>query len=121
MNSKKKYIQNLKNQFHAIGKNERIYLNGLIDRINSFESLNAESTYEDYLEEFGLPEEIISEYYENYDKTNLIRKIKWTKYTKMIFYVSVIALLIFVFFLAKTQLEIQKSYPHHDEIIIITD
>ena len=121
MKLKKKYIQNLKNQFHAIGKNERIYLNGLIDRINYFDSLNIELTYEDYLEEFGLPEEIISEYYENSDNTNLLRKIKWTKYIKMIFYVSVVALLIFVFFLAKTHIEAQNSYAHHDEIIIFTD
>lgn len=121
MNSKKKYIRNLKNQFHAIGKNEHIYLNGLIGRVNYFDSLNPEATYNDYLEEFGLPEDIITEYYENVGNTNLIRKIKWTKYIKMLFYISIVISIVFILFLAKLHVEAQNAYAHHDEIIIITD
>lgn len=74
--SKDRYSGEIKVLFPVYGKAEKDFLKQLVVRINEFSNDNEEAEYEDYLEEFGMPKEIVSAYYESIEFEYLLHKMK---------------------------------------------
>lgn len=110
-NIKKKYINDIKSNFPMFENNDKIFMEELMVRIDSFSENYPNATYDDYVLIFGLPSEIISEYYKNMSDNELVYKMNRNK-SKIIPLLVGLFLLITLFILFSSYLEGQGSYIH---------
>lgn len=90
----KTYISNVKVMFPVMGKSEKRYVKTLSLNVDDFLEDATESSLETLYKEFGRPEEVIKEYYDNTDTEKIIKRIKVSKYKRRFFGVLAICLLI---------------------------
>ena len=88
------YIGNVNAMFPIMGKSEKRYVKTLSLNVDDFLEDATESSLETLYKEFGRPEEVIKEYYENTDTEKIIKRIKISKYKKRFFAVLTVCLLI---------------------------
>lgn len=100
----KKYLKDIKLLFPVFSKDEKIYFARLKEQILKE---NDDITYDECIEKYGDPVEIISEYYEEIDTENIIKKIKKQHFLKKVF--IIVICLIMVTFCFKSYL-IYKDY-----------
>lgn len=88
----KKYLSRAKTLFPIMGADERNYLRKLEMNIeNSF----SDNKYciEDLYKEFGSPEEIVNLYYINSNTSDIIKRIRISKYIKLFIFSLIICIL----------------------------
>ena len=77
-----------------MGKNERKYIKALKVNVNDFLADMPDSTMEDLYKEFGSPKDIINSYYSTIDTDNIIKRIRISKYVKILIILLAMCLLI---------------------------
>lgn len=97
-----------------MGKEEKKYLKTLKKSIDESTS----ETYEELLENFGQPDDLIASYYEREDSFQLVKKIRYKKYIKMILVVFLISALIIVGFILKRYIDSRNSDIDNLEVVI---
>ena len=80
----KTYIRRVKALFPLMGKSERKYIKILKTNINDYLADMPNSTINDLYKEFGSPKDIINSYYSTIDIDNIIKRIRISKYVKML-------------------------------------
>ena len=78
------YIRRTKALFPLMGKSERKYIKILKTNINDYLADMPNSTINDLYKEFGSPKDIINSYYSTIDIDNIIKRIRISKYVKML-------------------------------------
>lgn len=89
----RKYIRKIKALFPLMGKNERKYIKALKVNVNDFLADMPDSTMEDLYKEFGSPKDIINSYYSTIDTDNIIKRIRISKYVKILIILLAMCLL----------------------------
>lgn len=72
----KKYIKDIKILFPMMGKEEKNYLKGFRENVIDYIEENSIQSKEELYEEFGNPQEVVTEYLNRIDTEYLIKKIK---------------------------------------------
>lgn len=99
----KKYFKECKFLFSVYGKKEKAYLNKVKENVISDDTI----TYDELIERFGTPKDIVIDYYEQQDTYELIKNSKIVKQVKKYFIIFLIILSIFLLY--KTYIY-QKTY-----------
>mgnify|MGYP000059581232 CR=1 FL=1 len=89
----KTYIKKVKILFPIMGKSERNFIKPLKINIDDFLSDKPTSNLEDLYKEFGPPEDVVNSYYTSVDTNNIIKRIKISKYVRLLIFVMIICLL----------------------------
>ena len=76
-----------------MGKSERNFIKPLKINIDDFLSDKPTSNLEDLYKEFGPPEDVVNSYYTSVDTNNIIKRIKISKYVRLLIFVMIICLL----------------------------
>lgn len=87
------YIRKIKTLFPIMGKSERKYIRPLKTNVYDFLTDNPNSNLDDLYKEFGNPEDVINSYYTTIDTDNVIKRIKISKYIKLLIIALIICLL----------------------------
>ena len=80
--------------FPIMGKAEKRYIKNLKLNIDDFLEDSTESSMEILYKEFGRPEEVIQDYYENTNTEEIIKRIKISKYKKRFLAVLTVCILL---------------------------
>lgn len=87
----KQYISEIKAFFPIIGKSERSYLAKLKTNIKNYCDETGITSKEELYKNYGLPNEVVSNYYSTVDTEYVIKKIRTSKHIR-IFIVVLLAL-----------------------------
>lgn len=90
----KEYISDAKKFFPIMGKDERNYLRGVSGKIEECCAENNITSKHELFKQYGQPYEIANDYYETFDTEEIIKKIRISKYKKIL--VSIIVAVILV-------------------------
>ena len=82
----KKYLKDIKLLFPVFSKDEKSYFERLEKQILKE---NTDMTYDECVEKYGDPSEIICEYYEEIDTNIIIKKIKKQHFFKKVFILAI--------------------------------
>lgn len=121
----KKYYKNIKKLFPLNGKNEKIFLLNLQEQIKEFCEDKTVITYDELIEEFGTPIDIVITYYQSIDSDYILKKINTKKIVKicLILFVALCFILITwrCYLYYQSYQDYQNALPSYDEITIIED
>ena len=121
----RKYLRNCKRLFPVYGKRERQFIKKLRDRIQEHIDSSPNLTYEELVEQFGSPKDIVIEYYNTVDDDYLLRKTNLVKYLKIVLFSALAIVLIYYgthfVLLYKSYQDVQDSIIIHEETIIEDD
>lgn len=112
----KKYINEIKKEFPYIGKNEKIFIYNL--EKNILLNTNVSFEYNQLLNEYGLPSEIATTYFE--DNTSYSYH-KYQKIKIIIYILVIISIIIFSFILWNKITDNDDSYINREIIEIQED
>jgi hypothetical protein len=76
-----------------MGKSERKFINTIKINVNDFLIDSPNSSFNDLYKEFGYPEDVISEYYSTINTDTIIKRIKISKYIKILIIILILCLL----------------------------
>lgn len=120
-----KYLKNCKRLFPVYGKHERQYLKRLKSHIQEYQSENENCTYDDLAEQFGSPTEIVSSYYRSTDNNDLLKKVNFVRYVRILMVVVISAIILFLgyksYALYQDYLQEKEASILYEEIIIEED
>jgi len=92
MNNIKKYIKNIWTIMPMHTKKEKFYLNEYLDD-------HPQCSYDDIVQQFGEPKDIVVNYIQNSDENNLIKRMKLKSIIqKFLIFFSVICTILAIFF-----------------------
>lgn len=111
-NANKRYIDEIKSNFPIYENDDKTFIEELMVRIDSFSENYPNASYDDYVLIFGLPSEIISEYYKNMSDNVLIHKINRNKTKSLLLFLLGLFLILTLTILFNSYLEGQDSYVH---------
>lgn len=112
----KKYIKSCKRLFPVYGKYEKQFLNKIKQQINEYVEAFPNTTYEELIDQFGSPKDVVISYYENVDDDYLLKKTNLVK-TLRVFCVSFTFFLI-CFFGYRSYIIYQAYLDAKDTVII---
>lgn len=113
MNIKKIYMKELRSRLPYIGANEKKSLLTLENEIEQF--ISETTTFDDLIQHFGAPEELVSYYMEEYSENDLTKKIK---YKKLLVAMISIAILILIIIIIINYVNAEQSYINREKEII---
>lgn len=88
------YISRIKALFPIMGQAERKYIKTIKINVNDFLIDTPNCTIEDLYEEFGTPEDVITGYYISAGTDNIIKRIRFSKYIKILSLVFILCFLV---------------------------
>ena len=112
----RKYLKNCKRLFPIYGSYERQFLKKLKNQIVNYMEENKEASYQDIVEQFGTPTEVVISYYDNVDEEALLRKTNLEKHVRV--FLAVLILLV-ITFLGYRSYIIHQAYLDAQKSIII--
>ena len=110
LNDRDRYIEEIEEAFQAQTEKEKEYIELLIRRIFDYSNDHDCASYEDYIEFFGSPNEIVLAYFENTNTKESIRKTKKQPWLKLIYFVVIVCIIIYSFFAFASFLEGRNHY-----------
>lgn len=118
----RQYINNVKFFFPMIGKRERKFLKNLGLTINDYCADTPIDSLDTLYQDFGMPSDVVRNYYENTDLTHILHQIKRTKWIRL----SLSAIMIAVFLIVSAYCisicskyqEFKSGHPYSMETII---
>lgn len=116
------YIKKIKTLFPLMGKSERNFIKAIRINVNDFLADAPNSSLEDLYKEFGKPEDVINSYYVSVDTDNIIKRIKISKYVKILitaFIICLLSLTILKFYISYTEHQVFMDEQIQQEEIII--
>ena len=78
----KTYISEVKAFFPILGKDEKAYISKLKTNVDNFCDEANISTKEELYKQYGMPIDVVHEYYSSIDTESIIKRIRLTKYIK---------------------------------------
>ena len=78
----KTYISEVKAFFPILGKDEKAYISKLKTNVDNFCDEANISTKEELYKQYGMPIDVVHEYYSSSDTESIIKRIQLTKYIK---------------------------------------
>lgn len=121
----KKYLRNCRRLFPIYGKYERRFMNRLKEQIQEHIDSSSNLNYEELVEQFGSPKDIVVEYYNSVDDDYLLKKTNLVKQIKRVLFVILTVVLIYFavnfVLLYKSYKDVQDSIIIHEETIIEDD
>lgn len=121
----KKYYQTIYRLFPDHSIEERHYLVRFKEYIRLYDQLHPDTTYEQYIEKFGEPQDVVSSYYVRIDNSIVISKMKSQKFIKSaicIFLVSFIILAMsFIYIRYNEYKNEMDDQPYYYETTIYSD
>lgn len=111
-----KYLKQCRSFFPIYGKQEKKYLRNLKIQLQEYLFEFPNATYDDFIQHFGPPSDIIIDYYNNIDCTKLLHKMNIVKNTKKFFAVCICLLIIFFSYRSYV---VYQAYLDAKETIII--
>ena len=112
----RKYIRQCRRLFPVYGKLERTFLKRLKVQVDEHLELFPSSSYEELLEQFGTPREVVLEYYNTIDDDYLLRKTNLVKHVRC--FLGIIVTLIVIFFVYRSYMVYQSFQEIKDSRII---
>lgn len=98
MNNIKKYIKNIWTIMPMHTKKEKFYLNELKKHLNEYLDDHPQCSYDDIVQQFGEPKDIVVNYIQNSDENNLIKRMKLKSIIqKFLIFFSVICTILAIF------------------------
>lgn len=116
----KSYISDVKAFFPILGKDERSYISKLRTNVDNFCDEANISTKEELYKQYGMPIDVVHEYYSSVDTENIIKRIWLTTFIKRTIAVIVIFALISISYLCLMLHNSNKQYTNQ-EIVITED
>ena len=116
------YIKKIKTLFPLIGKSERNFIKAIRINVNDFLADAPNSSLDDLYKEFGKPEDVINSYYVSVNTDNIIKRIKISKYVKILitaFIICLLSLTILKFYISYTEHQVFMDEQIQQEEIII--
>ena len=99
MNNIKKYIKNIWTIMPMHTKKEKFYLNELKKHLNEYLDDHPQCSYDDIVQQFGEPKDIVVEYIQSSDENDLIKRMKLkTILQKFLIFFSVICTILAIWF-----------------------
>ena len=99
MNNIKKYIKNICTIMPMHTKKEKFYLNELKKHLNEYLDDHPQCSYDDIVQQFGEPKDIVVEYIQNSDENDLIKRMKLKSILqKFLIFISVICTILAIWF-----------------------
>ncbi len=92
-NNVMKYLKDVKSLFPVFQKEEKAFFEKFMQTIKK-ETGQSSFTYQDCVEKFGFPKEIIINYYEEMNSDNLLKRVYNQHMFRKMFYVLCIAIVI---------------------------
>lgn len=89
-----RYIKDLKHLFPVYGKKQKIYLNTIKASINDYYDSSMPPSYEDLIDHFGSPQEIIGDYIREQDTQDLLKQVNQKRHLQGIVYILFISALV---------------------------
>lgn len=121
----KKYLRNCRRLFPIYGKYERRFMNRLKEQIQEHIDSSSNLNYEELVEQFGSPKDVVVEYYNSVDDDYLLKKTNLVKQIKRVLFVILTVVLIYFavnfVLLYKSYKDVQDSIIIHEETIIEDD
>lgn len=114
-----KYLKNCRRLFPVYGKYERQFIKKLKERIQEFSIDFPDFSYEELVENFGSPKEIVLSYYDSVEDDYLLKKTNLANNIR-IFLISIFIIII-AFFSYRTYTVYQSYLDAKDTIIIHED
>lgn len=90
----KQYISEVKSFFPIMGKSEKRYVTKLKANIESYCEDEEITTKEELYEKYGLPNNVVNDYFSAADTEYIVKKIKTSKYIKA--FISVILIILII-------------------------
>lgn len=112
----RKYIRQCRSLFPVYGKLERTFLKRLKVQVDEHLELFPSSSYEELLEQFGTPREVVLEYYNTIDDDYLLRKTNLVKHVRC--FLGIIVTVIVIFFVYRSYMVYQSFQEIKDSRII---
>lgn len=122
-----KYYKKIYNTFPEHTVEEKNFLQQLENYIKKYDALHPDTHYEQYIEQFGEPQEIVASYYKRIDNTLVIEKMKARKLIKrfsIILLVSFVIFMLWISYLRFKEYQVVKespSYYYYEETITPVD
>jgi uncharacterized membrane protein len=125
-NNRYKYLRDLKHLMPVYGKEQRIYLNTIDQSLDDYCNSNPDASYEELVENFGSPQEIIGDYLREQDTHTLIKQINRRRilHLNAIVFLAALCLcsIVFCYYCYRSYVRVQQICPvYTTEEIIITD
>lgn len=92
----RKYIRRCKQLFPVYGKYERQFLKRLQQEVNEHITQNPNLTYEELVNQFGSPKDIVVGYYDTIDDAYLLKKLNFVKTIRRFSLVIVMLVVLFI-------------------------
>ena len=70
-----RYIKDLKHLFPVYGKKQKVYLHTIKASIDDYYDSSTTPSYEDLIDHFGSPQEIIGDYIREQDTQDLLKQV----------------------------------------------
>ena len=113
------YIRKVKLLFPVMGKYERKYIKAITINVNDYLADVPESTIDDLYKEFGTPKDIIDSYYSTVNTDDVIKKIRISKYIKLILTICLLSLTIMKIYIQYEGHKVFMEEQIHSEETII--
>lgn len=114
-----KYLKDVKSLFPVFQKEEKLYFQKFKLTVQK-ETEDHELTYQDCIDKFGSPKEIIIDYYEEMDSNKLLKRIQNQHFFRKTFYILscsiIIVSLVACALIYKSYLEVQENHATGLEI-----
>lgn len=89
----KQYIKDVKTVLPCYGKQEKAFIKYLNQQLTDYSEQQSDVTYNDLVNEFGYPVNLIADYYQSCDEATLIHKLKIRKYFYSVIIAGIFAVL----------------------------
>ena len=86
----KKYISDIRKVFPRYGKQEKRYIQYLTSAVQEYDQQHPESTVEDLKKEFGTPVQVVADYWNELDYSELVKKMRLYERIRHILYSGII-------------------------------
>lgn len=120
--SVKQYYKKIKRTFPILGKEEKRYLSHIKKHLEEDEKKYPDYLYEDYINYYGYPEDVVSSYYEHVESEYIVKHMKARKiikYTSLVCVIIIIFIAVYTsFFVYQAYLESRDSIIYYEETII---
>lgn len=105
-----KYYQTIHHLFPILGKPEKRYLKYVKTHLEEYEMNHQQTQYQDYVDYFGHPQDIVSAYYEHIESEYIITHMKARKMIKYATFICLFVVISVGTYLFWTRYQIYQEY-----------
>jgi hypothetical protein len=119
------YFNDIKTLFPVYGKEEKLFLAGLMSNVHEYLADNPGSGYEHIISAFGEPKTIVSQYITDADESYLLKRIRTAAAMRrcvlIIIVLVLISAIVFAAFKYKSYVEMREQYINREVTTVIEE